>query len=407
MTAPSPRHVSPRHVPLTLFAIMAISVTGQSYLLVVLPALGRLMGFSDLATGSILSLSALLLICAAPVWGQLSERIGRRPVMLAALAASAVTTLAYSLVVTARLDAAVTAGVALALFLTARILQALFVSGLLPAVQAYIADITAPELRVGGMGIIGAAYAVGAIGGSLLATGIGGQAPGTGFLIAATLLAAAGAGVLGLIPKPARHAVQATAEEVPDPLVTRIWPFMLITFFGYAAYGVMQQVISLRLEDALGFSTREAIAGAGTCLLVTALAMAVMQGLVVRRLTAPAETLLVAGAGLAALSMLACTLVHSYAALLAGMVLFGAAIGLVVPSNLALLSLRAGRHVQGKAAGLNVIGQGLGLALGPVAGAALHQVSPAAPFAAATLLLACATGLAVAVRRAGAAAPAP
>lgn len=402
MTAPS--HVPPRHVPLTLFAIMAISVTGQSYLLVVLPALGRLMGFSDLATGSILSLSALLLICAAPIWGQLSERIGRRPVMLAALAASAVTTLAYGLIVTARLDAAVTAGVALALFLAARILQALFVSGLLPAVQAYIADITAPELRVGGMGIIGAAYAVGAIGGSLLATGIGSQAPGTGFLIAATLLAVAGAAVLGLIPKPAGHAVPAAAEAVPGSLVARIWPFMLITFFGFAAYGVMQQVISLRLADALGFSTREAIAGAGTCLLVTALAMAVMQGLVVRRLAAPPEALLVTGAGLAAVSMLACTLVHSYAALLAGMVLFGAAIGLVVPSNLALLSLRAGRHVQGKAAGLNVIGQGLGLALGPVVGAALHQVSPAVPFAAATLLLACATGLAITVRRAGAAA---
>ncbi len=74
-------------------------------------------------------------------------------------------------------------------------------------------------------------------------------------------------------------------------------------------------------------------------------------------------------------------------------------LGLMLPGNLASLSLRAGPHAQGKAAGFNVVGQGLGFAIGPLTGAALRQLSPRMPFLAAAVLLACAFSLAIGASR--------
>nr|MBL8457156.1 MFS transporter [Zoogloeaceae bacterium] len=64
-----------------LFLALLCNAAGQSFLNVVLPPLGRRLGFSDLQTGLILSVSALLLMLTAAAWGYASERIGRRPVI--------------------------------------------------------------------------------------------------------------------------------------------------------------------------------------------------------------------------------------------------------------------------------------------------------------------------------------
>jgi len=71
-----------------LFALMA-NAAAQAFTLVVLPPLGRSLGFTDIQTGALLGLSALVLLIAAPIGGTLSESFGRKPVLLVALAAAA------------------------------------------------------------------------------------------------------------------------------------------------------------------------------------------------------------------------------------------------------------------------------------------------------------------------------
>jgi MFS family permease len=111
------------------------------------------------------------------------------------------------------------------------------------------------------------------------------------------------------------------------------------------------------------------------------------------------ETLLGAGALLAAVALLLATFARGYTELFGALVLLGAALGLMLPGNLASLSLRAGLNAQGKAVGLNVVGQGMGLAIGPLAGAALHQISPQMPFLAAAILVMAAFVLATGASR--------
>ncbi|MDX3808734.1 MFS transporter [Bosea thiooxidans] len=383
-----------------LFLALTANAAGQSFLLVVLAPLGRRLGFTDIQAGAILSASALLLMIAAPSWGYLTERIGRRPVLIVALAGAMLAPLTFGFIVGHRLDGAMSAALALGLFLAARSAQTLLSAGLLPASQAYVADITVPEARAGGMGILGAAYGLGAIIGSALAWRIGGSDAVLAFLIISGLAGLALASVTVLAPEP-RRSNPGAASPAADLNLSRIWPFFAITLVSISAYSIVQQVVALRLQDAMGFASDDSIAKAGLALMATALAMIVVQGAVLRVLALKPEALLGAGAALATSALLFATFARDYTELFGALVLLGIALGLMLPGNLASLSLRTGPGAQGKAAGFNVVGQGLGLAIGPLTGAALHQFSPQMPFLAAAILLVVAFALAIGASRGG------
>ncbi|NDH61803.1 MAG: MFS transporter, partial [Alphaproteobacteria bacterium] len=100
---------------LALFAGLLGNAAGHAFLFVVLPPLGRRMGFADLQTGVLLSLGALALIVAAPAWGVVAEKRGRRHVLLIGFAGVALAFALLGLVVSLRLDGTITIAVAFAL----------------------------------------------------------------------------------------------------------------------------------------------------------------------------------------------------------------------------------------------------------------------------------------------------
>ncbi|WP_439626165.1 MFS transporter [Shinella sp.] len=151
----------------------------------------------------------------------------------------------------------------------------------------------------------------------------------------------------------------------------------------------------MRLQDVLGFSSGEAISKAAAALLIAALAMTAVQASMLRHSARTPEMLLGIGTFLAALSMLLCAYARTYPEISGVFALFGISLGLILPANLASLSLRVGSRAQGKAAGINVVGQGLGLAAGPLTGAGLYQISQQLPFLVAASLLALACVLAL------------
>lgn len=393
---PIPDAVRPARAHAALAVALLANAAGQSLLFVMLPGLGRELGFSDLQTGGLLSAAALILILAAPIWGFMSEKTGRRPVLLVGLAGVIFGPLLFAAIVQGRLSGELAVSGALILLFLSRGAQALLSGGLMPVAQAYMADTTAASGRAGGMGLLGAAYGVGAIVGAALAWRVGGGAPVLAFFIAA------GLGLIGLsclallVPEPRQRVILAKGERLH---LGALWPFLLITLLAITAYGLLQQVAALRMADEWGMDTQQATSTAGAVMMVTSLAMILCQGIVLRFLRWPPSRLLLVGAGLATVGLLAAVLVRSPTELFYAMALFGAAVGLMLPGNLASLSLRAGVDAQGKAAGVNAMGQGLGMSLGPILGAGLHQLSPLAPFTMACLLLALCTVLALLVTR--------
>ncbi|MBN8930468.1 MAG: hypothetical protein J0G97_00610, partial [Rhizobium pusense] len=118
-----------------------------------------------------------------------------------------------------------------------------------------------------------------------------------------------------------------------------------------------------------------------------AIVMALAQTIGIGKLKRPPGQLILMGTATGALSLAGVTLAVSPAMLLASLFVMGGALGILLPGNLALISIRAGASAQGRAAGINAVAQGLAMTAGPVAGAALHRLSPLAPGALSALAM--------------------
>ncbi|WP_067339128.1 MFS transporter [Stappia indica] len=384
-----------RSARIALFIALVLKAAGLSLFVVLMPPLSRQMGFTDIETGMIMSLSALAGIVAAPVWGFLTERAGRKPVLLAGMLVPAACLGLTAALVEMRLSLAISAGLALAAVFAVRVLQAAFSGSVLPAAQAHMADTTGRQQRVQGMGFLGSSFGLGAILGGMVAWRIGGSAPTVSFAVLAGLAFAAGLAVWLCLPETRGRSLAADRETVPTSApasLARLWPHFAITLLAVAIYGTLQQVMALRLQDYYGIGAEASVSRAGFILAAAAICMITVQGIVIRHLAWSPRAFLMRGAVLAALAMAGFWAATGPATLLASMMAFGAGLGLLFPGNLGAISLSAPARAQGKAAGINATFQGLGMACGPLLGAVLNAHSFAAvPALCIALLLVAAT----------------
>jgi MFS family permease len=363
----------------TLFLCLSLNAASQSFLLLSLPLWGRALGFSDLMTGLLLSLSSLLLLISAPFWGYASERLGRRPVLLTAVWGTALGPAGFALIGMLRAEGFISVSFAFASLLSVRLLQSALSGGLLPAAQAYLADATPAPLMVGNMGLLGASHGLGAVVGTLLLWPLAGRIAYAfwGFAI----LIALGAVLLNLslgesFPGIKRKDIAYSFELRP------LIPFFAITTFGICVYALVKQVVGIYLEDVLLFSPRLAMAETGKMVTLSSLLMVSTQALGLRVLRISKEMIIFSGSALGVLSGIILLSMGNLSGVFISLCLLGIAFGLILPGNLASLSLSAGENAQGRAAGLNSLGQGLGMSLGPLLGASLFSLSPKLPFVA-------------------------
>jgi DHA1 family tetracycline resistance protein-like MFS transporter len=373
---------------LALFAGLLGNAAGHAFLFVVLPPLGRRMGLTDIQTGLLLGLGALALIVAAPVWGLLAEKRGRRPVLLTGFAGVAVAMALLAVVIELRLAGTIAVMATFVALLAVRVLQSITSGGLFPAAQAYMADTTSADGRAGGMGRMAASFGLGSVAGAGLVWLFAGISLPLGFIAIALFVAAASLVCWRALPEP-RRAIEVARPDVSRIEPSRIWPFLLVTLLGTTTYALLQATTGLRLQDTLGLTPEAAAGRAGATLTAASLAMVIAQGLLVGRLGWKPHRLMAAGGLLAFAAILLLALVPGYPALLVGLCLMGLGLGLLLPGNLAALSLATGAGAQGKVAGINAVGQGLGMVLGPIVGTALLQKGPFVPAAGAAGLLAC------------------
>ncbi|MGL4419788.1 MAG: MFS transporter, partial [Gemmataceae bacterium] len=156
---------------LIAFLVVVIDLLGFGVVLPLLPRYSALylQGLSPTAAGLLLgvlySSFSLMQFVFAPVWGRLSDRIGRKPVFLSSLVGSV---LFYGLFAVASTFPAEQSTLALVLLLVSRI-GAGIAGASVSTAAAVIADCTTPENRSRGMGLIGAAFGIGFTFGPLIA----------------------------------------------------------------------------------------------------------------------------------------------------------------------------------------------------------------------------------------------
>ena len=216
-----------------IFFTVLIDLIGFGIVLPILPFYAQRFGAAGQGYGYIIGVFSLMQFVATALLGKLSDRIGRRPVLLTTMIVNAV---GYTLFAFA--------GSYWVLFLS-RVVSG-FAGGNISAAQAYMADITTPAERSRGMGVVGAAFGIGfslgpAIGG-FSAHYLGPSAPG---LVAVGLSLANFVSAYFILPESLkqenrvrrplfdlRHIVEAVARPKLRPLMI-VWALTPVAFAGY------------------------------------------------------------------------------------------------------------------------------------------------------------------------------
>jgi MFS transporter, DHA1 family, multidrug resistance protein len=134
-----------------LAAVMFLVMVGFGVIIPVLPFFAKQIGATPAQLGWLMAVYSLMQLLFAPMWGRISDRIGRKPVMLIGIAGLAVSFFLFAI------------STKLWLLFVARIVGGFLSSANMPTTMAYVADVTTPENRGKGMGIIGASIGLGFI----------------------------------------------------------------------------------------------------------------------------------------------------------------------------------------------------------------------------------------------------
>jgi DHA1 family tetracycline resistance protein-like MFS transporter len=387
----------------TLFLTVFIDLLGFGLVIPFLPGMARRLGAGDFVAtlpGAVYSVMQFIFI---PIWGRLSDRVGRRPVLLWSIAATSVGM--------AFLGAAPT----LPLLLAARVFSGIATANLAVA-QAYIADITPPETRARGMGVvIGSAFGLGFtlgpfIGGELSRFPVLGREGALPSLVAAGLAAVNFLLALRTLPEslPPERRGQSIRRASPIDLasfraavaVPGVGAAVVINFAMVLWFAGMEQTFRLFTADGFGMSD----AATGHIFAVVGIVGAAVQAGLVRRL-APrfgearlVQWGLVVQAGAFALLGLSTTFgVWAKLALYTSAGLIALGNGLTTPSLPAFASRRATATTQGLTLGTLQSASALARAAGPLVGGALYAtIDPRAPYLAGAVGLLAAAVLALA-----------
>jgi MFS family permease len=371
-----------------LFAVLLSSAAGNTALQTVLPAIGRQVGIPDVLISSIFSLSALLWGVMSPVWARMSDKRGRKPMVILGMAGFAVSMLGFGFFIFMGLKGLM---VPLAVFAGAALSRAIF--GLVgsasnPAAQAYVADRTAPAERTNALATMASASGLGTILGPAVAP----------FLVFPLLTLSgpmfAFAVIAGVVLILVMRGLPEAPEEIPDRVGSakdkararvrwndrRIMPFIVYGFLLASAQTVNQQTLGFMVIDKLQISPAKAAAFAGVAMMAGAVASLLAQWGLIRMLRLTPRQLLWLGAGCAALGNLIVAFSPDYHTLVVAFALCSLGYGFARPGFTAGASLSVGHEEQGAVAGAISAINGASVIIAPVLGVALYKWAHPSPY---------------------------
>jgi MFS family permease len=359
-----------------LFLIVFVDLVGFGLVIPLLPFYVQRVGASPEVITLVLGLYSLAQFVAAPVWGRLSDKYGRKPI----LALTSIG-LGLSYLLLGYADS-------LTLVVASRILGGAM-AGNIGAAQAYVSDVTTAETRARGMGMIGAAFGLGFILGPTIGGVLGGRDLATANFVLPAVVAAglsfvAGIGALAVLKESLPASRRGVAPDkahrmglgsAPPAFVTLvITGFLVIT-----AWAQFETVFALWANRVLNFGPQQI----GFVLAFVGVLSAAIQGGAIgpltrrfgeRRLVLAAFALLIAG-------YLLMWRADDLPTLLAAAAVLAAGSGVLNPSLTSLVSQAAADDRQGAALGIYQGATSLSRVVGPAfSGAVFAHFGTGAPF---------------------------
>jgi DHA1 family multidrug resistance protein-like MFS transporter len=356
----------------TLFVVML----GYGVVIPILPFYVERMGAGGTELGLLVASYAVMKLICGPIWGSLSDRIGRKPVLLIGILGYAITMFWFGL------------ATELWMLFAARILSGILSSATTPTTMAYIGDSTTEKERSGGMGILGAAAGLGTIFGPAAGGLLAGKSLALPFFIAGGMALLALALAVLLLPESlsAEARREAAAEGGAtglaagrEAIFSPLGILFVLTLVSTGGLMIFASVFGLYALDRFGYGPE----GVGVMIMVLGLASAAAQGALAGPLTKHWGEVVVIRAGFAAsaLGFGLLLLAHDFVTVLLATAFLGVTTALQAPALTSLTSQRSTQS-QGITMGLSNAFVSLGRIVGPLLGGLLFDVNMRYPYVA-------------------------
>ena len=378
-----------------LFFTMVVVMMGFGLIIPIIPFYVEKYGAGGSTLGMLIALFSLMQFIFSPIWGDLSDRYGRKNLLLVGVFGNAISQLVFGLATN------------LGMMFLSRALAGILSSATLPTALAYIGDSTTDEERGGGMGIIGAAMGVGMVIGPGIGGWLGGSNLSTPFFLASGLSVIAMLLIWFVLPEslPVEQRKVSTGR-VRGPQIKMMWRSL---------FGPIGFLLFLAFLVSFGLSNFEGIFGlyaqmkysygpaqVGTILMVIGVISAVVQGL----LTGPATKHLGEG-NVIKLSLIASAVGFALMVIAPQGLMVYFAVGFFVFSNAMLrpsifsLTSKNAQGEMGMVMGLNNSFQSIGRVIGPLWGGSLIDMNVNMPYMSAVVIMLISFGLTLAKLKEG------
>jgi len=350
---------------------LLVVMLGYGMVLPVMPFYIEKLGAGGRELGWLMACYSLMQLICAPVWGVLSDRIGRKPVLLVGVLGYAITLFLFGL------------ADSLWMLFLARTLSGVLSSATMPTALAYIGDHAREQERSRDMGQLGAAMGVGVVVGPLLGGFLSSDTLALPFFVGAGLAFLAFLLVIFVLPESQQSQTTAGAKGALSGAIIRqtitgpsgvLLSLVFVMSFGLTSF---QGIAGLYGVDKFAFSTQQV----GGMWMVLGAVMIVAQGLLTGPLTRRFGELPVIGGGLAggAVGFLGMSLAEGYGGTLLALGLFALAMALCGPVLNAAVSRFAGER-QGTVMGMTSAANSLGRVVGPLWAGYLYDINIEYPY---------------------------
>jgi len=362
----------------SLFLVSVIDILGFGILIPLVPYMANRFGAAPAVITALFGAYSLCQLIAAPFWGRLSDRYGRRPILISSLAGACVSYLILGL------------ANSLGWLFVSRILGG-FMAGNIAAAFAYASDVSLPEKRAASLGMVGAAIGIGFTLGPAVGGLLAGNDPGAAsFVMPAVVSACLSVFAILLVTflLPESNTVERRKEHA---LRTRVGPLrmlmerpalrylataaLLVTF----SQAILESIFAIWALARFGFGPRTA----GLFMFCLAIFAVLTQGGLVRVLAPKLGEQKLATLGVSAyvVGLVVVAEAPNITVTAIALALCGIGVGAFNPSASALASKQADDHDRGAVMGTYQSSTSLARVLGPfVSGPVFQWLGPAAPF---------------------------
>ena len=362
---------------LIIFLTIFVNLIGFGIIIPLLPFYAETFGASPLVIGLLFAVFSICQLVAAPVLGDLSDRYGRRPVLIFSLLGTVVSFVMLAVAHSVTM-----------LFL-ARIVDGLS-GGNISTARAYVADVTEPKDRARAYGLIGAAFGLGFIVGPAL-SGVLARVSYTAPIWAAASVTLVATAVAWLwLPETVHRAQAGTGQPFRSlPALLRrpqLGRVLIIDFVYWFAFAMFQTTFALFTARRFSFDASQT----GYCFAAFGVLGALVQGGMIRPIVKRLgdQPTFIAGLACAIAGLVAAALTHSVAMFAAALVPLAFGMGFGHPTMSSLVSRSARGDEQGRVQGAASAVESLGRTVGPVWGnASLQRFGEGMPFLSAAVFL--------------------